>query len=76
MKKYKINYKTNKGEMKGKTLTIIQLAENLEEAKERFHRCSGIIAGDDVSYKADIITISEASESQMKRYIAQGVPGA
>ncbi len=77
MKKYKVNYKTNKGPMKDKLLTVILEGTDIEDVKARFHRTSGILAAGDVSYQADIVTVSEVvGKSQLKRFIAQGVPGA
>lgn len=75
--KYKVNYQTNRGEMKGKTLTVILEGTDIEDVKARFERTSAILANGDSNYKADIITVSEVvSKSQIKRYVAQGVPGA
>ncbi len=77
MKKYKVNYKTNRAPVAGKTVTVLMEGTNVDDVKARFERTSTILAGGDPTYEAEIITISEiASESQLKRYAAQGVPGA
>ena len=76
-KKYKVNYKVNKGPVKDQLLTVIIEGTDIEDCKERFHRTSVTMANGDLNYKADIVTVSEVvSKSQMKRFVAQGVPGA
>lgn len=72
-KKYRVDYTTTKGK---ETFTIMMIGTSIDDVKDRFDRCSKILASNDEEYAASIVTISECSKSQEKRYAAQGMPGA
>lgn len=59
-KKYRVDYVTNQGEMKGKNIYVYIEGTDMEDARKRFERTSEILGKGFKNYKAEIKTITLA----------------
>ena len=59
MKYYNVYYKTNRGPLKGKRISVPVEARGIEDAKTRFERVTDIIRRVDEGYVAEILMVTE-----------------